>query len=149
MKLKVLFFLFIVFLPGLTHAQKAVVESCQLPSPVVVDGIVDEWQGEWMIDPKGKFLYNICDDGDNLYVRLKVTDDLTQRKIGFFGLNVFLNPKGKKIGKVGLKYPIEKDLNELEKEMPKGPMSTAAVTEFKMGLIKDVEVLELIGVSKE
>ena len=100
MKSKVFLFLSIFFLPGLAHAQKkGMVESCQLPSPVVVDGNFDEWQAEWMIDPKGKFLYNICNDADNLYVRLKVSDELTQRKIGLFGLSVLLNPKGKKLVK--------------------------------------------------
>ena len=148
MKLKT-FLLSIFFLPGLAGAQKGMVESCQLSSPVVVDGNLDEWQAEWMIDPKGKFLYNICNDADNLYLRLKVSDDLTQRKIGLFGLNVFLNPKGKKVGKVGFKYPIEKDLDELKKQTPDGPMSNKQIDEFKMGLLKDAEVLELIGLSKE
>jgi hypothetical protein len=149
MKFKAFLFLFIVCLPGVTLAQKGMIESCQLTTPVVVDADFDEWKDEWMIDPKGKFLYNICNDADNLYIRLKVSDDMTQRKIGFFGLNVFLNPKGKKIGKLGFMYPVEKDLNELEKKAPTGQLSTAAITEFKMGLIKDVEVLELIGLSKE
>ena len=149
MKLRTFLFHFIVFLPGFALAQKGMVESCRLPAPVVVDGVVDEWKDEWMMDPKGKFLYNICNDAENLYLRLKVSDEMTQRKIGFFGFNVFLNPKGKKIGKVGFKYPIEKDLDELEKQAPKGQVSNAAMVEFKMGLIKDVEVLELIGLSKE
>jgi len=151
MKSNAFLLLSIFFLPGLAPAQKGMVESCQLASPIVVDGIVDEWQGDWMIDPKGKFLYAICNDADNLYLRLKVSDDMTMRKIGFFGLTVFLNPKGKKIGKVGLKYPIEKDMDELTKQTPthNGPVTNAQVEEFKMGLLKDVEVLELVGFSKE
>jgi hypothetical protein len=108
MKSNLFLFLFILFLPGLGHAQKGMVESCQLASPVVVDGNVDEWQAEWMIDPKGKFLYNICNDADNLYLRLKVSDDLTQRKIGLFGLSVFLNPKGKKSVKSALSIRLKR-----------------------------------------
>lgn len=146
--MKLHLFLF-VFLPSLTYAQKGIVESCVLPSPVVVDGNFDEWQAEWMTDPKGKFLYNICNDADNLYLRLKVSDELTQRKIGLFGLSVLLNPKGKKVGKIGFRYPMAKDLDELKKETPTGQLSKAEVQALKMGLIKDVEVLELLGLSKE
>ena len=42
-----------------------------------------------------------------------------------------------------------KDLDELKKETPTGQLSKAQVQELKMGLIKDVEVLELLGLSKE
>ena len=149
MKVYLFLSLFVGFLPGLADAQKGMVESCTLSSPVVVDGNLEEWQSEWMIDPKGKFLYNICNDADNLYLRLKISDELTQRKIGLFGLSIFLNAKGKKIGKVGIRYPMAKDLEELKKETPTGQLSKAQVEELKMGLIKDAEVLELLGLSKE
>jgi len=42
-----------------------------------------------------------------------------------------------------------KDLEELKKETPTGQLSKAQVEELKMGLIKDAEVLELLGLSKE
>jgi len=68
--------------------------------------------------PDGKFLCNVSNDEENLYFRLKVADDLTQQKIGLFGLYLKLNPKGKRKGKLGLKYPIGKDESELKKEKP-------------------------------
>jgi hypothetical protein len=149
MKSNALLFLSLLFLPGLTFAQKGIIESFAPASPIVVDGVPDEWQTEWLIEPKGKFIYNVCNDADNLYVRIKISDDMTQRKIGLFGLSVLLNPKGKKYGKVGVKYPLPKDLDQLAKDAPQGKVSPEQVAELKKELIKDVEVLELVGLSKE
>lgn len=76
-------------------AQKGVRESIKLDKPPVIDGHIEDWPVEWWIDPDGKFLCNISNDEENLYFRLKVADDLTQQKIGLFGLYLRLNPKGK------------------------------------------------------
>jgi hypothetical protein len=145
----------LVALPWLTRAQKnqktqkVTRESCTPETPPVIDGDLRDWQAEWQLDPKGKFIYNICNDATNLYVRLKVTDDMTQRKIGLFGLTVFLNPNSKKIGKMGLKYPVEKTLEEIKKSTPSGPMDAKQLADIKRKLIEDQEVLEFVGFAKE
>jgi hypothetical protein len=147
LKLKILFLGFV--LPMLVHAQKGVYESCHMATPPVIDGNLDDWQTDWALDPKGHFIYNICNDDNNLYIRLKVSDNVTQQKIGMFGLTVLLNPKGKKIGKVGLTYPVAKDPSELKKDRPTGPVSAAQLIDIKKGWVKDAEVLELVGLAKE
>ena len=133
-------------------AQKGVHESVQLDKPPVIDGRVDDWPVEWWIDPDGKFLCNVSNDEDNLYFRLKVADDLTQQKIGLFGLYLRLNPKGKKKGKLGLKYPVGKDESELKKEKPqaieKGTETSQKIA-MKKELVSDVEVVELLGLAKQ
>src|SRR5690242_18810410 len=97
-------------------AQKGVHESVKLDKPPVIDGHIDDWPVEWWNDPDGKFLCNVSNDEENLYFRLKVADDITQQKIGWFGLSLKLDLKGKKKGKIGLKYPVGKDESELKKE---------------------------------
>jgi len=133
-------------------AQKGVHESVTLDKPPVIDGHIEDWPVEWWIDPDGKFLSNVSNDEENLYFRLKVADDLTQQKIGLFGLYLRLNPKGKRKGKLGLKYPIGKDESELKKEKPqavdKGTEASQKIA-MKKELISDVEVVELIGLAKE
>jgi hypothetical protein len=135
-----------------SFGQKGVHESVKLDKPPVIDGRVDDWPIEWWIDPDGKFLCNIANDEENLYFRLKVADDITQQKIGLFGLYLKLNPKGKKRGKLGLKYPVGKDASELKKDKPQ-VIDAATDPAFKVAMkkewISDVEVVELLGLAKE
>ncbi len=131
-------------------AQKGIHESIQFEKPPVIDGKMDDWPAEWWLDPDGKFLSNVGNDADNLYFRLKISDDQTQLKIGWFGLSLKLNPKGKRRGKVGLKYPVGKDASELKKEKPlAADADIAAKVAMKKELISDVEVVELIGLAKQ
>jgi hypothetical protein len=135
-------------LPNFLQAQN---QSCTPSGPITIDADMSDWQVDWMSDSKGKFAYNICNDEKTLYVRLKITDDMTQRKIGLFGLTLSLNPKGKKIGKIGIKFPVPKDLDELKKRRPEGgPQPTPAeVQALKMDLFRNEEVLELVGLAKQ
>ncbi len=138
-----------VFLATSLLAQKGIRESCSPSSAIVVDGNPDEWGTEWMLDPDGKFLFNVCNDVDNLFIRIKISDDLTQRKIALFGLYVKLDVNGKKKGKLGLKYPVGKDANELKQEQPPFPQDAAGRAQTKKQLLTEVEVLELLGLAKE
>jgi hypothetical protein len=133
-------------------AQKGVHESVVLEKPPVIDGKIEDWPIDWWIDPDGKFLCNVSNDEENLYFRLKISDDLTQQKIGLFGLTLRINPKGKKKGKLGIKYPIGKDESEIKKEKPEVMSSGMEISEkiaMKKALVSDVEVVELIGLAKE
>src|SRR5689334_9385111 len=112
-------FLFLVIISANTFAQKNVKESIALEKPPTIDGDVSDWSCDWWIDPDGKFFCNVANDAENLYVRLKVADDLTQQKLGLFGLSLRLNPSGKRKGKVGIKYPVGKDAMEFKKNEPK------------------------------
>lgn len=147
-----LFILIFVCLSISSFAQKGVKESIQFEKPPVIDGHVDDWPVEWWLDPDGKFLSNIGNDAENLYFRLKIADDLTQQKIGLFGLSLRLNPKGKRKGKVGLKYPVGKDASELKKEKAEAveaPTDIASRVAMKKQWVSDVEVVELIGLAKQ
>lgn len=133
-------------------AQKNLKESVTLEKPIVIDGDASDWPGEWWVDPDGKFFCNVANDADNLYVRLKVADDLTQQKIGLFGLSLKLNPSGKRKGKVGLKYPTGRDASELKKKEPseaEAAMYAKNKVQMKKDLLGDVEVVELIGLAKQ
>ncbi len=132
-------------------AQKGIHESIAFEKPPVIDGKMDDWPIEWWLDPDGKFLSNVGNDAENLYFRLKVSDDITQAKIGMFGLSLRLNPKGKKKGKVGLKYPVGKDESELKHAKPiniSKDVDLAEKVQMKKEWISDVEVVELIGLAK-
>src|SRR5579871_3782708 len=139
--------------PLCSFAQKGQKESVQFEKPPVIDGRVDDWPSEWWLDPDGKFLANVGNDADNLYFRLKISDDVTQQKIGLFGLSVKLDPKGKRKCKVGLKYPVGRDASEMKKEDPKavdpGATDLSSKIAMKKEWVSDVEVVELIGLAKQ
>src|SRR5258706_4854455 len=149
--MKKIYFPILCCLSFVASAQKGVRESVQFEKPPVIDGRVDDWPGEWWLDPDGKFLSNIGNDSTNLYFRLKISDDLTQQKIGMFGLSVKLNPNGKRKGKVGLKYPIAKDESELKGQSSaiESFNDAASRVAMKKQWVSDVEVVELIGLAKE
>lgn len=140
--------LFLIFISSITIAQKQK-ESCTPAAPIVIDAKVDDWQNDWIADSEGKFLYNICNDANDLYIRLKMSDILTQRRVALFGLTVWLDPSGKKKEKIGLKYPFgTTDLSGTP------PTVTTMNRNQKRGdvekeLLGDIDVLELIGLAKE
>ncbi len=140
--------LFLSLISSITIAQKQK-ESCTPAVPIVVDAKVDEWQNDWVADSEGKFLYTICNDTNDLFIRIKMSDILTQRRVALFGLTIWLDPSGKKKEKIGLKYPFgTSDLSGTP------PTVTSMNRNPKRGdvekeLLSDIEVLELIGLAKE
>ena len=132
-----------------TYGQKEAKENYVPIEPIVVDGQTAEWKTDWQLDPDGKFLFNIGNDEQNLYLRIKVSDDLTQQKIALYGLSVKLDVNGKKKGKLGLKYPVGKDANELKKMPEPLPKDAAGKAKAKKELLSEIEVLELLGLAKE
>jgi hypothetical protein len=131
------------------YAQKGVRESYEPTTPIIIDGNVEEWSTEWMVDSDGKFLFNIGNNQENLYIRIKISDDLTQQKIASYGLFVKMDVNGKKKGKLGVKYPVGKDARELKQEQPPMPQDIAGRIYMKKQMLNEVEVLELLGLSKE
>ncbi len=124
-------------------------EAFQLTEPMVVDGQTDEWKTDWWLDQDGKFLYNVANDNEFLYWRIKISDDLTQQKIALYGLFVKWDLNGKRRGKLGIKYPVGKDPIELKKEPEQLPQDLSSRILAKKLLLTDVEVLHLLGLSKE
>ncbi len=142
----------LLFLSGwlfssLAFSQKGVKESCTITAAPEIDARVEDWPVEWSLDPDGKFLYNICNDAENLYVRIKVADATTQRKIGLFGFTLWLDPSGKKKSKLGLKYPMGVH-DKKDDELPVLP-DNAKRGELERNLLRDVEVLEFIGLADD
>jgi hypothetical protein len=144
-------FLFFLLISVCTFGQKNVKQSIAFEKPPVIDGDVTDWSCDWWLDPDGKFISNVANDAENLYVRLKISDDLTQEKIGLLGLSLKLNPNGKRKGKVGLKYPVGKDESEMRKKPgeDKTLNERDALIQMKKELVSDVEVVELIGLTKQ
>jgi hypothetical protein len=138
--------------------QQVSAKTCPQVTAVVADGNADEWAMDWQKDPDNKMSYNICFDDNNLYVRMKTADDMVKRKIGFFGLTLWMDPKGKKKKKLGLRFPTGAEGKEKMEALREtgerqSKMSSSERAEFQKGLsktlIEDVELIELVGLTDD
>jgi uncharacterized membrane protein YgcG len=152
--------LLIVTMPSVSvigQDKKEVVNNCEMASVFVADGEANEWPMEWIVDAdEPKFSYNICSDNSNLYVRVKLKDETVRRKLAIFGFTMWLDPNGKKKKKLGLKFPTGTEgaeKMELVKQSGNRNMSSGERATFQKDMnkyfIKDVEILELIGLSDD
>jgi hypothetical protein len=134
--------------------------NCQMANVIQVDGNPSEWTLPWVTDENKTFVYSVCSDDNNIYVRMKTANGMVKRKIGLFGLTLWLDPKGKKKKKLGLKFPsgVEgkermETFRQLSEGMHQEKMSSSERAEFQKkmdsDLIADLEVIELIGLSDE
>lgn len=142
--------------PGVS--QEPTPEDCQFSEIVQVDGREDEWPVKWLEDDEKKFFYNVCTDEKNIYVRVKVKDGLTKRKLALFGLTLWMDPNGKKKKKLGLHFPTGAEAHEVMErfratagENPN--MSAGERADFQKqmdkSLIENLEMMELIGLTDE
>jgi len=152
MRLFLLSFTLLIVLSA--HAQE---QACKVTTPPVIDGKMNDWSTTWVEDNKEKFSYNICSDNANLYLRIRISDGGTQQKFAMYGLTVWMDPNGKKKEKLGLRYPTGIEAQERMEEFRKSGESfgkennldkrEAMQKEFKRNLIRNIEVLELIGLA--
>jgi hypothetical protein len=134
-------------LPSL--GQKEIKESISFTTPPVIDGQVEDWGVDWLMDAKTTFLYNVGNDNDNLYLRAKVSNETAQQKIALFGLTVYFIPEGGKRNKLGLRYPMAKDKEQMKREEAKAASGEKKWLDMKKDLIRDAELLELIGLADD
>ncbi len=156
--MKLLFSLsFLVAITTGTLAQGPTQESCQLSSVVLVDGHGDEWPMKWLEDDDKKFFYNVCTDESNIYIRLRIKEELIRRKMALFGLTVWLDPNGKKKKRLGLHFPTGTEAKEImEAVRHSGDHSNMTASQradfqkqMEKSLIENLEILELIGLSDD
>ncbi len=132
-------------------------QGCKMTTPPVIDAKLGDWSADWVDNEKEKFSYNVCSDDANLYLRIRISDGGTQQKFAMYGLTVWLDPNGKKKEKLGLRYPTGIEAQERMEEFRKSGESfgkennldkrEAMQKEFKRNLIRNIEVLELIGLA--
>lgn len=148
--------LIVVTAPGIS--QDPTPADCQFSAIVQADGHEEEWPMKWLEDEDKKFYYNACLDASNLYVRLKVMDELTRRKLALFGLTLWLDPNGKKKKKLGLHFPTGAEAKEVMEQYRLAADENVNMTasqrvdfqrKMEKALIENLEMMELIGLTDE
>lgn len=107
-----------VVLASCSSSKKAVsdpdvkLQDTNLPE-VVVDGKADEWKSvPLQFSPKGSFEYAVASSPNELCIFLKVPDQVEQTKLLRGGMEVYINPKGKKEKTTAVFYPVKGELPE-------------------------------------
>ena len=76
----------------------------------LLDGKVSEWPAQkFETDPASEFKYAIDNDKQNLYLVLTITSFREQMKIMHQGMNLYIDPKGKKKEGKGIEFPVTRD----------------------------------------
>lgn len=76
-------------------------------TPVVVDGSTNDWDVPLrFFDPKTKLNYSVSNDGDNLYICIRATDNDNVSGITHNGLQIWIDTTGKRAHQVGILCPI-------------------------------------------
>ncbi|MGH2622996.1 MAG: hypothetical protein ACRDE7_04955 [Sphingobacterium sp.] len=121
----------ILLLMSLTSvfAQKSKVPTLVNGFTIQVDGDLNEWQGNLTpIDADSSWSYAASQDGDYLYVALKITSQILVQEAARNGVKVSVNPKGKRKDGAILLFPnadaeskraLSNDENLAEMNIPK------------------------------
>ncbi|HWA35169.1 MAG TPA: hypothetical protein VG737_13610 [Cyclobacteriaceae bacterium] len=134
--------------------------NCQMANVIVVDGKADEWTLTWVESDDKNFSYNVCSDDNNLYVRMKTSNDMIKRKIGLFGLTLWMDPNGKKKRRLGFKFPsgtegaermeaFRKESESQNHERQSAGERAEFQKKMEADLIQNLEVIELIGLTDD
>ncbi len=73
-----------------------------------VDGKTDDWNDTLTYDNRTGFYYDFSNDAEYLYVRLKMTKPMVQRKAMATGLTLWIDPNAKGRNVMGIQYPKDK-----------------------------------------
>jgi len=75
------------------------------PGPVLVDGLLDEWDGRMIAVKDAPFSLGVLDDGENLYVALSSADPDFQRQLLRRGLILWFDAEGGDAKISGIRFP--------------------------------------------
>jgi hypothetical protein len=93
------------------------VHSWWANTPVTVDGSPAEWPQPFRYyDGNTKLQFSVANDTANIYVCIKVTDEPTESRLFKSGLNIWIDPKGKRKENTGIVFPIKAERNPGEGE---------------------------------
>jgi YD repeat-containing protein len=90
------------------QSNKAALNALQAPPQnIAIDGDIKEWGDSLRYyNTEKKINYSIANDKENLYMAIRITDRLEQRKIFKAGITFSIDPKGKKKETFSITFPL-------------------------------------------
>jgi len=74
-------------------------------TPIVIDGVEDEWAGHLVPIPETPVSIGILNDASFLYLCLRTSDEAMKKRIRSMGVNFYLDGTGKSEKSFGMRYP--------------------------------------------
>jgi hypothetical protein len=107
---KVTLVLVFIIIAMASEAQKNVLGALWKDSAVTIDGNPVDWDQPFRYyDSKAKIQYSVVNDTHDLYICLKTMDDKAQMKMLRPGMEVSVDPSGKKKETCAIRYPLPND----------------------------------------
>jgi len=114
-------------------------------SHIIIDGKANEWADSlFYLNPDAKIRYAVVNDSNNLYLCLKVFDDNQQIKLLRGGMEVWIDPAGKKTEVCGIRYPLSTTLNPGSK-MGERSGDPNGIKQLKLLFLLQAKDMELTG----
>jgi YD repeat-containing protein len=90
------------------QSNKSTLSTLQAPPQnIAIDGDIKEWGDSLRYyNTEKKINYSIANDKENLYMAIRITDRLEQRKIFKAGITFSMDPKGKKKETFSITFPL-------------------------------------------
>ncbi len=134
---------------SLLHSQE--IQSLWMNEPVSINGIPEEWPSTFRYyDGKTQLQFAIGNDTANIYVCLKISDPKTQMKIFSSGVEVWIDPKGKKNTAVGITFPIKRVRSQEEKPAPRheigtNPFQKSEIEKLQLRILSEQKNIKVKG----
>ena len=109
MKRSRLIFLITIVLFISANLKAQVEENAWQDSTVVIDGLDEDWKGVMRFNSDAKIMYGLSNDDKNLYIKIKVDDEIVQKKILLTGLTFWMDTVGKKKKQFSITCPVKRD----------------------------------------
>ena len=141
------------------------VEKCgKQVTALSISGTFNDWNLPLKFDKSTGFYYGITNDGQNIYLEVKMTDPMLIRKAIALGLNVWIDPNGKGKNILGINYPQTRMNDHMSRshktvsENQDHPQLSAAeikkrrqemIEKFNLRYLTGLEIGKLINFDKE
>lgn len=110
---------------------------------IIADGDATDWGLPLRFgNETGSLQYSITNDLENIYISVASSDQATQMKMLRSGINIFIDPKGKKSKDISLIYPFKESMN-----MPRGrnENGNSDRNAMKQKMIMDADIFSTKG----
>ncbi len=113
---KYIFLLLALFLLNSLSAKKTIIQSYYQKTPIKIDGNIDDWGDMMIFDEKTSIVSDISNDHEYIYVKIRIANFYSISRLMRGGFTVWFNDEGKSRPKIGIAFPIVKDIPQQDKQ---------------------------------